>query len=276
LATAVPPPLGISSITRFECELLFPRDLASLPDGSLRILAGLPPSGLVNYPPPATIKFDPATQVAELLSPVTGVAAILDPNPPGHLFIARPRLFRLQDEHSVERQDGEILEMDPSSGDTTVATRLLDIAPTGICADTSGTAAFGGGAVVSSLFFDNDGSQQYYLAGTAGTPASAIWQASLSEVSPLRISASPALTRIQGLAVGSCGVPTAPVLFASQPGSGTIFAVRGRVLKLTVNANCTLTATTYLSGLDRPFGLAFSSSALFVSEYGGNIVAIYL
>jgi len=297
-------------IIRFECGLLHPRGVSVLPDSSLRVLAGVPPSGLINYPPPATFKFDPATQVAEMLSPVTGVAMVYVASVDS-LFIARPHLFRLQEEHMVERHDGEILQMDPDTGVTTVATRLLDIAPTGIAADTSVPTTFGGGAVVSSLFQDTTASSPADPGG-----ASAIWRVSLAgEVSPLSIQASPALTRIQGLAVG-LDWNGAPALFAAQPGSGTIFRILpdsgaytaaplvsglgspievavaptglpfggdlyatdadgGRVLRITVGVGGTSTVQNYVTGLTRPFGLAFSATGLFVTEYSGDIVAIY-
>lgn len=303
-------------VLRFECDLLHPRGVAALPDGSLRIVAGLPPSGLINVPPPATIRFDPGTEIAEMLAPVTGVGAVYAA---GNLFVARPHLFRLRDEHMVERHDGEILQMDPSNGETVVATRLLDIAPTGIAVDTSVAATFGGGLVVSSLFYEEPSTPLPYPSNSAEPLPSAIWSASLSAVQPLRInlsSASPPLVRLHGLAVGVDFDTVTPVLFASQPGSGTIFRIvrsgslyeasvladnlgspaeiafpppgspfgddlygtdteGGRILKITLGAGSSSVVQTYLSGLDRPFGLTFGSTGMFVTEYSGNILAIY-
>ncbi|MBI3785021.1 MAG: hypothetical protein HY270_16645 [Deltaproteobacteria bacterium] len=301
-------------VVRFACGLLNPRGLTVLPDGSLRIVAGVPPSGLINYPPPATIKFDPGTQAAQFLSPVTGVGTWFD-SISNRLLIARPHLFRLQDEHMVERHDGEILQMNPDTGETTVATRLLDIAPTAIAADTSITAAFGGGIVVSSLFYSGEPISTTIPANSAEPEPSAIWSVTQTSVAPLKVSASPALVRIHGLAVGP-DWNAAPALFAAQPGSGTIFRILpsngvyaattlisglgspvelafapsgspfgsqlyatdadgGSILQISIAVATTSTAQVYVSGLDHPFGLAFSASGLFVTESSGSIVAIY-
>ncbi len=300
-------------VLRFECDLLHPRGVAALPDGSLRIVAGVPPSGLINVPPPATIRFDPGTEVAEMLAPVTGVGAVYAA---GSLFVARPHLFRLRDEHMVERHDGEILQMDPSNGETVVATRLLDIAPTGIAVDTSVAATFGGGLVVSSLFYEEPSTPLSYPANSPEPIPSAIWSASLSAVEPLRISADPPLVRVHGLTVGVDFDTVTPVLLASQPGSGSIFRIvrsgnlyqasiladnlgspaeiafpppgspfgdylyvtdteGGRILKITIGSGSSSVVQTYLSGLSRPFGLTFGSTGMFVTEYSGNILAIY-
>lgn len=301
-------------IIRFTCGLLNPRGVAVVGDGSLRVLSGLPPSGLINFPPPATVRFVPSTQVAEFLSPVTGVGAAFDAGS-GDLFIARPRLFRPQSEYLIERHDGELLQMNPDTGDTTVATRLLDVAPTGITADSSLAAVFGGGAVISSLFYDVESGPTAYPSNPTAPEPSAIWSASLTAVEPLRISSTSPFVRIQGLAVGA-DFDSTPTLFAAQPGSGTIYRIRsngnqynaselltglgspvelafppdgspfgtqlyatdiegGRILKITLAAGGGSTVQSYVTGLVRPFGLAFSTTGLFVTEYSGDIVAIY-
>lgn len=302
------------AIVRYQCELLYPRGIAVLPDGSLRVMAGVPPSGLINFPPPATIRFDPGTQEASLVAPVTGVGAAFMASS-GSVLIARPRLFRLRDEHMVERSDGEILQMDPNTDETTVATRLLDIAPTGIAVDSSPTAAFGGGAVVSGLFYDHDTSLPLYPSGPLAPAPSALWSASLTGVAPLVIDASAPLVRLQGLVVGE-DWDAAPALFATQPGSGTVFRILrsntgtytaaplatglgspvevalappgspfgsdlyatdadgGRILRITVGAGNASVVQVYASGLSQPFGLAFGNTSLFVTEYSGSVVAI--
>lgn len=287
--------VGNLSVTLYACDLQHPRGLAVGPDQKLYITAGAPPSDIINAAPSGVFRLDPDSGALDLFSAVHGVG--LRFAPPSYvalnqdLFLARPRLFLIRGRMAVHRNDGEVFQIDKSTGEATVRYRVLDSSPTGVGFDTTPTLAFGGQVFVTS--FLGAGVEvfepMYGAAGTELPGLRGLWgmvfgdggafgndafasQPAAGKI--LRIT-NPGGLMVQDFATGLVsptdlafgpGGPFGNNLFVADPGAQQIVMLDPTGMK-----------TTFGTGFIRPFGIAFDpvSQSMYVSDYEtGDILRV--
>jgi hypothetical protein len=290
---------GAFTKTTYACGLPHPRGVMLDGAGNPLIVAGtapldrgysLLPSGLFRLAPPTG---NPPTAALSLFAPVSGVS--IKPGPGGafgtDVFVARPRIFNIRGQASVQTGDGEIIRVHPTSSAISVSSRALNFAPTGLAFPPTGSP-FSSNLFVSDFF--GGGLRQIGPSGVIanfGTPLG-----------------------LQGLLFGPGSASAfGTSLYVTQPSSGTIYristtgahtpfatgmisptemafgpgvtpfnndlyvtdAANGQLLRINSAGVKTVVAT----GLGAPFGLVFRTTplALFITDYlSGNIIQFTL